>query len=165
MRRMLDCVAAVASSASGTPASGAKNIVRWSFIPSAKPVTISSEELAKRDPDFLEEDIIRRVGTAPQRWNLMITVANPGDPTSDPTRAWPGDRRSLDAGTLTVRQISPEVDGPCRDINFDPSVLPAGITTSDDPFPAARSAAYRVSFNGRMAESSQYPHTQTGGKQ
>jgi catalase len=145
--------------------SGAKNIVRWSFIPSAKPVTISSEELAKRAPDFLEEDIIRRVGTAPQRWNLMITVANPGDPTSDPTRAWPGDRRSLDVGTLTVWQISPEVDGPCRDINFDPSVLPAGITTSDDPFPAARSAAYRVSFNGRMAESSQYPHTQTGGKQ
>jgi catalase len=145
--------------------SGAKNVVRWSFIPSAKPATISSAELAKRDPDFLEEDIIQRVDTAPQRWNLMITVANPGDPTSDPTRAWPADRRSLDVGTLTVRQISPEVDGPCRDINFDPTVLPAGITMSDDPFPAARSAAYRVSFNGRMAESSHYPHTQTGGKQ
>jgi catalase len=145
--------------------SGAKNIVRWSFIPSAKPVTISSEELAKRDPDFLEKDIIQRVGTAPQSWNLMITVANPGDPTSDPTKAWPADRRSLDVGTLTVRQILPEVDGPCRDINFDPSVLPPGITTSDDPFPAARSAAYRVSFNGRMAESSNYPHTQTGEKQ
>ena len=145
--------------------SGAKSVVRWSFVPSAKLVTISPEELAKRNPDFLEEDIIQRVGMAPQRWDLMITVAIPGDPTSDPTRAWAADRRSLDVGILTVRQILTEVDGPCRDINFDPSVLPAGITTSDDPFPAARSAAYRVSFNGRMAESSDYPHAQTGGKQ
>jgi catalase len=144
--------------------SGAKNVVRWSFIPSAGPVTISSEELAKRDPDFLEEDIIQRVGTAPQRWNLVITVANPGDPTSDPTRAWPADRRTENVGTLTVRQIELEVDGPCRDINFDPSVLPAGMTTSDDPFPAARSAAYRVSYNARMEESSSYPHTQKEGK-
>ena len=144
---------------------GAQSVVRWSFIPSAKPVTISPEELAKRDPDFLAEDIIQRVAAGPQVWELMIIVAKQNDPTSDPTRTWPGDRRTLDVGRLTVRQIEPEVDGPCRDINFDPTVLPAGITTSDDPFPAARSAAYRVSFNGRMAESSHYPHTQTGGKQ
>jgi catalase len=144
--------------------SGAKNVVRWSFIPSAKPVAILPEELAKRDPDFLAEDIIQRVAGAPQSWNLVITVANPGDPTSDPTQAWPGDRRTVNVGTLTVRQIEPEVDGPCRDINFDPSVLPAGMTTSDDPFPAARSAAYRVSYNGRLAESSSYPHTQKEGK-
>ena len=145
--------------------SGARSIVRWSFVPVAKPVTFAPEELAKRDPDFLEEDIIQRVAIAPQRWDLVITVANPGDPTADPTRVWPTDRRTVNVGTLTVQQIEPEVDGACRDINFDPAVLPAGITTSDDLFPAARSAAYRVSYNSRLAESSHYPHTQTGGKQ
>jgi catalase len=145
--------------------SGARNVVRWSFIPSAKPVMLSPEELAKRDPDFLEEDIIQRVGMAPQHWNLEITIANPSDPTSDPTRAWPSDRRTVDVGTLTVQRIEPEVDGPCRDINFDPSVLPAGMTTSDDPFPAARSAAYRVSYDRRTAESSYYPHTRKEGKE
>jgi catalase len=144
--------------------SGARSVVRWSFIPSVKPVTLSPEELAKRDPDFLEEDIIQRVAVAPQTWDLVITVADPGDPTSDPTRAWPADRRTINVGTLTVRQIEPEVDGPCRDVNFDPAVLPAGITTSDDPFPAARSSAYRVSYDSRTAESSYYPHTQSGGK-
>jgi catalase len=142
--------------------SGAKSIVRWSFVPFAKPVTIATEELVKRDPDFLEEDIIQRVAAAPQRWDLVVTVANPGDPTSDPTRAWPADRRTVNVGTLTVQQVEPEADGPCRDINFDPAVLPIGITTSDDPFPAARSAAYRVSYNSRLVESSRYPHTQTG---
>jgi catalase len=145
--------------------SGARNVVRWSFIPSAKPVMLSPEELAKRDPDFLEEDIIQRVSSSPQNWALVITVANPSDPTSDPTRAWPSDRRTVDVGTLTVQRIKPEVDGPCRDINFDPSVLPAGMTTSDDPFPAARSAAYRVSYDRRTAESSYYPHTQKEGKE
>lgn len=133
-------------------------------MPSARPVALSNDEVAKLVPNFLDQDIIQRVAASPQHWQLVITVANPGDPTSDPTKAWPADRRTVDAGTLTVRQIEPEVDGPCRDINFDPTVLPVGITTSDDPFPAARSAAYRVSYDSRIAESSHYPHTQTGAK-
>ncbi len=69
---------------------------------------------------------------------MVVTVANPGDPTADPSKAWPEDRRTVEVGTLTVQQIQPERDGPCRDINFDPTVLPTGIRTSDDPFPAAR---------------------------
>jgi catalase len=145
--------------------SGTKHAVRWSFIPAAKAVTLTADELAKRAPDFLEQDITQRVATGPQRWDLVITVANPGDPTSDPTKAWPADRRTVNVGTLVVQQIEPEADGPCREINFDPSVLPSGITTSDDPFPAARSAAYRVSYDKRQAEESQYPHTATGAKQ
>jgi catalase len=145
-------------------ASGAKHVVRWSFVPFAKPVALSPAELAKRDPNFLDQDIMQRVAAGPQYWGLVITVANRGDATSDPTKAWPADRRTVDVGTLTVRQIKPEADGPCRDINFDPTVLPVGITTSDDPFPAARSAAYRVSYDSRIAESSHYPHAHIGGK-
>jgi catalase len=64
-----------------------------------------------------------------------------------------------------VQQIEPERDGPCRDINFDPTVLPAGIKTSDDPFPAARSAAYSRSYNSRTAEESYSPRTATGAQQ
>jgi len=145
-------------------ANGAKHVVRWSLVPSAKPVALSPEELTKRGPNFLDQDIVQRVAAGPQHWELVVTVASPGDPTADPTKAWPADRQTVDVGTLTVRQIEPEVDGPCRDINFDPTVLPVGITTSDDPFPAARSAAYRVSYDSRIAESSHYPHSQEGGK-
>jgi catalase len=145
--------------------SGARQIVRWSFIPHSSSVTIPPAELAKRDPDFLAEDITQRVGRSPQQWELVVTIANPGDPSADPTKPWPTDRRTVDAGTLLVQQIIPEADGPCRNINFDPAVLPPGITTSDDPFPAARSAAYRVSYDSRIAESSNYPRTQKGEKQ
>src|SRR5271169_5972601 len=116
---------------------GAEQAVRWSFLPTAQPVAVSPDDLAKRGPDFLEQEITQRVRGGPQRWTMAVTVANPGDPTADPTKAWPADRRSVEVGTLTVQQIEAEPTGPCLNINYDPTVLPSGITTSDDPFPAA----------------------------
>ena len=93
-----------------------------------------------------------------------MTVANPGDPTADPSKAWPDDRRTVAVGTLIVQQIEAEADGPCRDINFDPTVLPAGMRTSDDPFPAARSSAYAKSYDLRTAEAKDYPRHRDGAK-
>jgi catalase len=136
---------------------GAKQAVRWSLLPAAQPVPVSPEDLAKRGPNFLEQEITERVGSAPQRWTLVVTVANPGDPTADPTKAWPEDRRTVEVGTLIVQKIEAEAHGPCRDINFDPTVLPTGIRVSDDPFPAARSAAYAKSYDLRTAEAKDYP--------
>lgn len=144
---------------------GATHPIRWSLVPAAQPVPVSPDELAKRGPDFLEQEITQRVAAGPQRWTIVVTVANPGDPTADPNKAWPSDRRTVEVGTLTVQQIEPEREGPCLNINFDPTVLPSGITTSDDPFPAARSAAYSRSYNSRTAEASYYPGTATGAKQ
>jgi catalase len=142
-----------------TSASGDKSVVRWSLLPVAQPVTVPHDELEKRPPDFLEQEIAQRIKSGPLRWTMTVTVANAGDPTADPSKAWPPDRRSVDVGTLIVQQIEPEADGPCRDINYDPTVLPSGIGTSDDPFPAARSSAYRRSYDLRTAESKDYPHT------
>ena len=70
----------------------------------------------------------------------------------------------LEVGTLVVQKIEAERDGPCRDINFDPTVLPPGMRTSDDPFPAARSAAYARSYDRRTAEASDYPRSAPGAK-
>ncbi len=144
-------------------ASGAKHVARWSLVPVAQPVAVPAEEIAKRGPDFLEQEITERVAAGPQSWKLVVTVANPGDPTNDPSKAWPEDRRTVVAGTLTAEKIEAEADGPCRDINYDPTVLPAGIATSDDPFPSARSAAYSRSFNSRTAEEKYYPRTASSG--
>jgi len=142
-----------------TDNSGAEHVVRWSLLPAVQPVPISSDDLAKRGPNFLEQEITERVRGGPLHWTMVVTVANPGDPTADPSRAWPEDRRTVNVGTLTVQQIEPERNGPCRDINFDPTVLPSGIRTSDDPFPAARSSAYAKSYDRRTAETKYYPRT------
>ena len=144
--------------------SGTEKTVRWSLLPAAQPVPVSPEELAKRGPNFLEQEITDRVRGGPQRWTMVVSGADPGDPTADPSKAWREDRRAIDVGTLTVQQIEPERDGPCRDINFDPTVLPSGMRTSDDPFPAARSAAYAKSYDLRTAEAKDYPRTATDAK-
>jgi catalase len=65
--------------------SGADHVVRWSLLPAAQPVAVSPDELAKRGPDFLEQEIAQRVASEPQRWTMVVTIANPGDPTADPT--------------------------------------------------------------------------------
>lgn len=147
-----------------TNAQGQSQAVRWSFVPIAAPVAVPPAELKTRDADFLTQDIAARVARSPQKWTLVVTVANPGDPTADPSQAWPDDRRHVEAGTLVVGRVEPEAGGPCRDLNFDPTVLPAGMATSDDPFPAARSAAYSVSYNRRTAEANDYPHAPAGGR-
>lgn len=143
-----------------TDASGTTRKVRWSLVPAATPVPVPPEELKTRAGDFLEREIVGRVQRSPQRWTMVVTVADPGDPTGDPSKAWPPDRRTVEVGTLNVDQIQAERDGPCRDVNFDPTVLPVGIATSDDPFPAARSSAYAKSFDRRTAEAAHYPRTE-----
>ena len=144
-----------------TDGAGAEHAVRWSLVPAAQPVPVSQVDLEKRGPDFLGPEIAERVRTAgPQRWTMVVTVADPGDPTADPSKAWPPGRRTVSVGTLVVQRIEPERNGPCRDINFDPTVLPPGIRVSDDPFPAARSSVYRKSYDLRTAEAKDYPRTE-----
>ena len=58
-----------------------------------------------------------------------------------------------DAGMRAwLEHEEPQDSGACRDINYDPTVLPDGIQVSDDPILAARSAAYAVSYNRRTRE-------------
>ncbi|MFC3692409.1 catalase family peroxidase [Chenggangzhangella methanolivorans] len=140
-------------------ASGASRAVRWSFLPTVEPVASKPDELGKRGPNFLESELTDRVKAGPVRWKMVVTLAGPGDPTADPTKAWPEDREKVEVGEVVASAVQNEPDGPCRDLNFDPTVLPSGISTSDDPFPAARSAVYQASFDKRTAEAKAYPAT------
>ena len=89
---------------------------------------------------------------------MLVTLAQSGDPTADATRAWPADRPTVEFGTLVVEQAQGEADGPCRDYNFDPTILPSGMALSgDDPLLPARSAAYAYSFDLRTAEANADP--------
>jgi catalase len=58
----------------------------------------------------------------------------------------------VDVGTLTLDHVESDYNGPCRDINFDPLVLPEGMVPSDDPLLSARSAVYSRSFTRRAGE-------------
>ncbi|WP_028225204.1 catalase family peroxidase [Paraburkholderia ferrariae] len=133
-----------------TDANGRRQAIRWQTVPETPYAPQTPEQ--KTQPDFLSNDLDARLAQGPLRWHLVITVAQPGDPTDDATAAWPADRTQIDAGTLVLQSASPQSEGVCRDVNFDPTILPAGLAPSDDPLLAARSAAYAVSFNRRTRE-------------
>lgn len=134
-------------SGNGTPTT-----VRWSMVPEA---AFEPEGPMPPDTNFLFDDFIQKVQSRPLRWKLFVALAEPGDDTRDATVAWPATRKQIELGTLTLDQVKTEEAGNCRDINFDPLVLPDGIEPSGDPLLSARSAAYSVSFRRRAGE----PHT------
>jgi catalase len=128
--------------------------VRWSMVP-VRADDSSAAPPPQQDKNYLFDALIDRVHHAsqqPLQWHLIITIAQPGDPTDDATIAWPDNREQVDAGILTIDHIESEETGACRDMNFDPLVLPAGIAPSDDPLLSARSAAYSQSFTRRAGE-------------
>jgi catalase len=133
-----------------TNSAGATVPVRWSVIPQDAPTALPAPPGPGKD--YLFDDLIRVVAQRPLTWRLVITIGEPGDPTNDATKPWPQSRRSVEAGTITISAVQTEEPGNARDINFDPLVLPDGITASDDPLPAARSAVYARSFTRRATE-------------
>ena len=136
-------------------ASGQTRFVRWAMVPETPFMPISDAQ--KSAKNFLDADLDQRLQAGPLRWHLIVTVAAPGDPSSDATQQWPTEREQIDAGTLVIEREASQDDGPCRDVNFDPTVLPVGIKTSDDPLLAARSAAYSASYNRRTREEALNP--------
>lgn len=137
-------------------ADGNTHAVRWAMVPETPYTPITDAQKAEKS--FLAADLEQRLQSGPLRWHLMVTVAAPGDPVDDATQTWPEGRQQIDAGTLVIDHETSQEDGPCRDVNFDPTVLPAGIKTSNDPLLAARSAAYAVSYNRRTREEALNPN-------
>jgi catalase len=130
-------------------AQGESTPVRWYLTPDQ---TFQANSAAAADKNYLFDGLITQLHAKPLRWHLILTIGQPGDPTSDATAMWPPDRRQIDAGMLTINTIESEATSPTRDITFDPLVLPDGISPSDDPLLSARSAAYSVSFRRREGE-------------
>lgn len=127
--------------------------VRWRLIPQQRVQPASAAHPLGRD--YLFDALITEVAAHPLHWNLLLAIGQPGDPTDDATTPWPDDRRTIDAGTLTINSLATEAAGNARDINFDPLILPDGIAPSDDPLLSARSAVYSVSFTRRSGEPKQ----------
>lgn len=133
-----------------TNSAGVTVPVRWSAVPQQTAPAAAPAGAGTRD--YLFDALIEAAAHGPLTWRLIITIGEPGDPTNDATKPWPSSRRTIDSGTITIDAVQPEAPGNARDINFDPLVLPDGITPSDDPLPPARSAVYARSFTRRAGE-------------
>ncbi|MEO6517533.1 MAG: catalase family peroxidase [Pseudoxanthomonas sp.] len=135
-----------------TNRAGEQKYVRWSMQPQTPFEAMSPEQRAAADDNFLSEDLAARLAQGPLRWDMVVTLAAADDPIKDASQPWPEDRQQLTVGTVVIESTTPQTTGACRDINYDPLVLPVGVDGSDDPVLAARSAVYSVSFNRREVD-------------
>lgn len=137
-----------------TNAAGESTPVRWLLTPEQPFEAVDTTPVA-RDKNYLFEGLIAAVHRQPLRWHLIATVGQPGDPTNDATLPWPESRERVDVGTVTLDRVESDDTSAARDVNFDPLVLPNGITPSDDPLLSARSAVYSQSYTRRAGEPKQ----------
>jgi catalase len=131
---------------------------RYHWEPEAGEAGQTLEELQKQPPSYLFEELEARLRKAPVVFNLVLQLAQEGDPTDDPTAPWPEDRSRVPIGRLelvrptTVEEIGDPV------MLHDPTRLTDGIEPSDDPVLAVRRGVYEVSvahrtggWKGRLA--------------
>jgi catalase len=125
-------------------------LVKWRFVPEDGEKELTDTELTSMPHDFLQQALIDRVKQGPVKWDMWVTVGEPGDPETNPTVLWPTDRKEFKAGTLTFTGATPQEGAECKNINYDPLVMSDGIAPTDDPVLLFRSPSYTVSFVKRM---------------
>jgi catalase len=128
--------------------SGQRQAVRYLVVPE-KLVHITPEEAARQPPDYLFDDLAKRMAQKPVVFHLKAQLAQPGDQTKDASQPWPDDRKVVELGVLTLNKVVPDSSEVQKKLLFLPTSLTAGIELSDDPLPSMRTAAYGVSFARR----------------
>jgi catalase len=127
---------------------GQRQAVRYLIVPE-KLVHITPEEAAKQSPDFLFDELAKRIARKPLVFHLKAQLAEPGDQTKDASQPWPDDRKVVDLGVLTLTKVVPDSLEAQKTLLFLPTNLIPGIELSDDPLPRVRAAAYGISFARR----------------
>ena len=129
---------------------GVNQAGRYKILPVAGQQNLSDTEAKARSANFLVQELTTRLATAPVKFRLVVQLPNPGDPTHDPSLVWPDDRKTIDAGTISVTSIVADNAGAEKKPVFDPTHLTDGIELSDDPLPALRAEVYSFSAAHRQ---------------
>jgi catalase len=133
-----------------TNAKGDSTIVRYQMLPEGGAKYLTKDELAAAGPNYLVDEIGKRVGDGPVRMTLRVQVAETGDKTDDPSIAWPDSRKTVELGVLEIDTVDPDSAAAQRALLFLENAVPAGIEAAD-PMIDIRAQAYAVSFGRRHA--------------
>lgn len=128
--------------------SGHKQAIRYIMQPQ-QVVHLTPAEAERKSPDYLVDDLPQRVSHKAVVFRLKAQLSNAEDSTSNPTIAWPSDRKIVELGVLTLTKYNADSLGAQKALLFLPGRLTDGIELSDDPLVTARNAAYAVSFSRR----------------
>jgi catalase len=131
-----------------TNAKGDSTFVRYQMKPEGDAQYLTKEQLAAAGPNYLVDEIRKRVGDGPVRMKLQVQVAEPGDKIEDPSIAWPDRHKTVELGVVEIDKVDPDSDAAQRALLFIENAVPEGIEPAD-PMINARSQAYSVSFARR----------------
>lgn len=127
---------------------GRKRPVKFEWKPEAGVRSLSLAD-ARQQPDrYLEDELELRLKDEPVIFQLDVIFGEDGDPTDDPTKAWPDDRRRIEIGRLCLTEVITEPE----ELLMDPGAVTEGIELSDDPILHFRRTAYGESFHRRRKE-------------
>ncbi len=132
-------------------AGGTRTPFRYRWVPDAGEAWLTKGEARTRARQFLLPELDERLASGPVGFRHMIQLAEPVDPTADPSQAWPETRRLVDAGGLAVRERAPDSAELDHGSVFDPTLVPDGVELSDDAVLAARGEIYRLAGERRLA--------------
>jgi catalase len=131
-------------------AQGTKQAGRYKFLPVAGLQNLSDADAKAKSANFLVFDLKTRLAKGPIQFRMIAQLANPGDPTHDPSLVWPDDRRTVELGMVSITAVVADSDAAQKELLFFPTNLTDGIELSDDPFPALRTSVYALSFARRQ---------------
>lgn len=132
-----------------TNADGAKQVIKWKFVPKGGETGLSDDEVKAKAADFYGPELKERLAKGPAEFDLTAVLGESSDPLNDPTALWPEDsRKSIKMGTLSIAAL--EDNATCDAGIFDPTNVTSGIEgPKDDGIFEIRSPAYGVSATRR----------------
>lgn len=131
---------------------GTKQAGRYQILPVAGQHNLSAAEAQAATPNFLPDELRKRLKSGQVKFRLVVQLANAGDPTNDASIVWPDDRRTVEMGTITITSVVADSDAAQKELAFDPIKLTDGIELSDDPLPEIRSKVYALSVTRRRGQ-------------
>ena len=105
-------------------AAGKRQLVRYQMMPE-RTVHLAAADAAKMAPNFLMDELPERLKRGSVVFYLKAQLAAPGDPATDPTKPWPGDRKVVELGKLTIDKAVADSSSRCHDA--DKTLHPADL--------------------------------------
>jgi len=132
-----------------TNAAAVSQMARYQIRPDAGEQFLTAAEAEQLAPDYLRDELSRRLALGAVSFHLLAQLAAPGDDVTNGSLPWPQDRAKIALGSLRVKALADENDDAIRTLFFTPMNLVPGISTSGDPLLAARTRAYAESYRRR----------------
>lgn len=124
---------------------------RYRILPAAGEDHLDEAAIKDKGPDFLYDELQKRVSEENIAFRVMAQLAEEGDEVNDATVHWPESRQLAELGTVKLGTVLPDNAKEQKQIIYDPIPRVKGIEPSDDPLLEMRAAVYLISGRERRA--------------